>query len=145
MLSGLSELGQAYLSILNVYSLTYGLSGALLGIIVGCLPGLSATLCIALLTTLTIKMAPNDAILILICSYVGTLYGIAHRDPAQHSRHRGERRLLRRRTRPRPARRSRPRHRDCDIGRVQRHAVRRVVSRGIYAAARRSLAVVRGV
>jgi putative tricarboxylic transport membrane protein len=36
---------------------------------------LSATLCIALLTTLTIKMAPNDAILILICSYVGTLYG----------------------------------------------------------------------
>ena len=75
MLSGLSELGQAYLSILNVYSLTYGLSGALLGIIVGCLPGLSATLCIALLTTLTIKMVPNDAILILICSYVGTLYG----------------------------------------------------------------------
>jgi putative tricarboxylic transport membrane protein len=75
MLSGLSELGQAYLSILNVYSIAYGLSGALLGIIVGCLPGLSATLCIALLTTLTIKLAPNDAILILICSYVGTLYG----------------------------------------------------------------------
>src|ERR1700712_1909102 len=75
MLAGLSELGQAYLSILNVYSFSYGLAGALLGIIVGCLPGLSATLCIALLTTLTIKMAPNDAILILICSYVGTLYG----------------------------------------------------------------------
>jgi TctA family transporter len=75
MLTGLSELGQAYLNIMNVYSLAYGLGGALLGIIVGCLPGLSATLCIALLTTLTIKMAPNDAILILICSYVGTLYG----------------------------------------------------------------------
>jgi putative tricarboxylic transport membrane protein len=51
MLSGLAELGQAYLSILNVSSIAYGLSGALLGIIVGCLPGLSATLCIALLTT----------------------------------------------------------------------------------------------
>src|SRR6195952_5570139 len=75
MLAGLSELGQAYLSILNVYSIAYGLSGALLGIIDGLLPGLSAALCIALLTTLTIKMAPNDAILILICSYVGTLYG----------------------------------------------------------------------
>src|SRR3982751_4983944 len=75
MLSGLSELGQAYLSILNVTSIAYGLSGALLGIIVGCLPGLSATLCIALLTTLTIKMAPSNAILVLICSYVGTLYG----------------------------------------------------------------------
>src|SRR6201991_5358035 len=75
MLSGLAELGQAYLSIMNVYSLAYGLGGALLGIIVGCLPGLSATLCISLLTTLRIKLAPNDAILILICSYVGTLYG----------------------------------------------------------------------
>src|ERR1700761_6000653 len=75
MLSGLSELGQAYLSILNITSLAYGLGGALLGIIVGCLPGLSATLCIALLTTLTIKLPANDAILILICSYVGTLYG----------------------------------------------------------------------
>src|SRR6201999_2346644 len=75
MLSGLGELGQAYLSILNVYSLAYGLGGALLGIIVGCLPGLSATLCIALLTTLTIKLPANDAILVLVCSYVGTLYG----------------------------------------------------------------------
>ena len=41
----------------------------------GCLPGLSATLAIALLTTLTIKMPPNDAILILICAYVGAIYG----------------------------------------------------------------------
>src|SRR5215213_10961027 len=75
MLTGLSELGQAYLGILNIYSLAFGLGGALLGIIVGILPGLSATLCIALLTTMTIKMSPNDAILVLICSYVGALYG----------------------------------------------------------------------
>jgi putative tricarboxylic transport membrane protein len=75
MLSGLADLGHAYLSFLNLTSITYGLGGALLGIIVGCLPGLSATLCIALLTTLTIKLPANDAILILICSYVGTLYG----------------------------------------------------------------------
>ena len=27
------------------------------------------------ITTLTVKMAPNDAILILICAYVGTIYG----------------------------------------------------------------------
>src|ERR1700748_2775016 len=75
MLNGLSQLGQAYLSIFNVTSLAFGLGGALLGIMVGCLPGLSATLCIALLPTLTIKWPPNDAILILICSYVGALYG----------------------------------------------------------------------
>src|SRR4051794_3583830 len=75
MLSGLADLGHAYLGFLNVTSIAYGLGGALLGIMVGCLPGLSATLCIALLTTLTIKLPANDAILILICSYVGTLYG----------------------------------------------------------------------
>ena len=75
MLTGLADLVHAYLGFLNPTSIGYGLGGALLGIIVGCLPGLSATLCIALLTTLTIKLPANDAILILICSYVGTLYG----------------------------------------------------------------------
>ena len=75
MLAGLGELGHAYLGFLNFTSIIYGLGGALIGITVGCLPGLSATLCIALLTTLTIKLPVNDAVLILVCSYVGTLYG----------------------------------------------------------------------
>ena len=75
MLSGLHDLALAYGGVLNPVSLAYGLGGALVGIIVGCLPGLSATLCIALLTTLTIKLPANDAILVLVCSYVGTLYG----------------------------------------------------------------------
>ena len=46
-----------------------------MGIVIGCLPGLSATLTISLLTTLTIKLPANDAILILICAYAGTIYG----------------------------------------------------------------------
>src|SRR5256886_7305846 len=75
MLQGLASLGNAYLSLLNPTSIAFGLCGALTGILVGCLPGLSATLCIALLTTLTLKLPANDAILILISSYVGTLYG----------------------------------------------------------------------
>jgi len=75
MFEGLAQLGHAWLGFMNLTSIIYGLGGALTGIIVGCLPGLSATLCIALLTTLTIKLPTNDAILILICSYVGTLYG----------------------------------------------------------------------
>ncbi len=75
MFEGLSQLGHAWLGFMNLTSIVYGLGGALTGIIVGCLPGLSATLCIALLTTMTIKLPTNDAILILICSYVGTLYG----------------------------------------------------------------------
>jgi putative tricarboxylic transport membrane protein len=75
MLQGLQDLGAAYWSFMNPLTLLYGLGGAFVGIVMGILPGLSATLCIALLTTLTIKLQANDAILVLICSYVGALYG----------------------------------------------------------------------
>ena len=75
MFQGLSDLGNAYLSFMNPMTLAYGLGGAFVGIVMGILPGLSATLAIALLTTLTIKLQTNDAILVLICSYVGALYG----------------------------------------------------------------------
>ncbi len=75
MLQGLADLGNAYLSFMNPLTLLYGLGGAFVGIVMGILPGLSATLAIALLTTLTIKLQANDAILVLICSYVGALYG----------------------------------------------------------------------
>lgn len=47
----------------------------LLGMTVGMLPGLTATLGVALLTTLTFRMAAGDALLILICMYVGAIYG----------------------------------------------------------------------
>ncbi|NML46659.1 tripartite tricarboxylate transporter permease [Ramlibacter sp. G-1-2-2] len=75
MFQGLADLGNAYLSFMNPLTLAYGLGGAFVGITMGMLPGLSATLAIALLTTLTIKLQANDAILVLICSYVGALYG----------------------------------------------------------------------
>src|SRR5437764_10078316 len=75
MLQGLQDLGSAYLSFMNPLTLLYGLGGAFVGIIMGILPGLSATLAIALLTTLTIKLRAHNAILVLICSYVGALYG----------------------------------------------------------------------
>ena len=47
----------------------------LLGITVGMLPGLTATLGLALMTTLTFKLDAGEAILILICVYVGAIYG----------------------------------------------------------------------
>src|SRR5436190_23741065 len=75
MLQGLQDLGAAYRSFMSPLTLLYGLGGAFVGIVMGILPGLSATLAIALLTTLTIKLQANDAILVLICSYVGALYG----------------------------------------------------------------------
>ena len=75
MLEGLYALGRSLIAFSSFWPIAYALGATLLGIVIGCLPGLSATLAIALLTTLTIKMPPNDAILILICAYVGTIYG----------------------------------------------------------------------
>lgn len=47
----------------------------LLGIFVGSLPGLTATMGVALLTSLTYSMGRDAAILVLICMYVGAIYG----------------------------------------------------------------------
>lgn len=47
----------------------------LLGIFVGSLPGLTATMGVALLTTLTYTLERDVAILVLICMYVGAIYG----------------------------------------------------------------------
>jgi len=46
-----------------------------LGIIVGMLPGLTATMGVALMTTLTFHMEPSNAVMILVCMYVGAIYG----------------------------------------------------------------------
>jgi putative tricarboxylic transport membrane protein len=75
MFEGLQLLGTSMVSFLEPKDIAYTFGATLLGILVGCMPGLSATLAIALLTTLTIKLPPNDAILILICAYVGAIYG----------------------------------------------------------------------
>lgn len=49
--------------------------GTLLGICIGMLPGLTATMGLALLTTLTYRMEHSDALMVLICLYVGAIYG----------------------------------------------------------------------
>ncbi len=47
----------------------------LIGIVIGALPGLTATMGVALMTTLTFTMGPQVAMLVLICVYVGAIYG----------------------------------------------------------------------
>ena len=74
-MEGLAQLGQALLGFMTAGALFNVAWATLLGIVVGALPGLTATLGVALLTTLTFKMAAADAILILICMYVGAIYG----------------------------------------------------------------------
>src|SRR5918998_2664183 len=75
MLDGLGALGASLAALFAPKPLFYTFGATLLGILVGCMPGLSATLAISLLTTLTIKLPPNDAILILIWAYNGAIYG----------------------------------------------------------------------
>jgi putative tricarboxylic transport membrane protein len=74
-MEGLTYLGNALASLAGPWQIAYALGATLVGIVIGLLPGLSATLGVALFTTLTVKMAPNDAILVLICVYVGAIYG----------------------------------------------------------------------
>jgi putative tricarboxylic transport membrane protein len=51
------------------------LAGALLGVLFGALPGVSATLGIALLVPLTFAMAPTAALIFLGAVYCGAIYG----------------------------------------------------------------------
>jgi putative tricarboxylic transport membrane protein len=75
MFEGLQLFGNALVGILNPRSIFDALWATQLGIIIGMLPGLTATMGVALLTTLTFSMAANNAILILICMYIGAIYG----------------------------------------------------------------------
>ncbi len=74
-MQGLQLFFEALWALLSIQSLFNTAWAVLLGIVVGALPGLTATMGVALLTTLTYKMEPNQAILTLICMYVGAIYG----------------------------------------------------------------------
>ncbi len=74
-MEGLNHLATALAGLAGPWQIAYALGATLAGILIGLLPGLSATLGVALFTTLTVKMAPNDAILVLVCVYVGAIYG----------------------------------------------------------------------
>lgn len=75
MIDGLRMLGIGIGEFLTIGSLFSVLWATQLGIIVGMLPGLTATMGIALMTTLTFRLPPGNAVLILICMYIGAIYG----------------------------------------------------------------------
>ncbi len=75
MFDGLILFGHALVSFLDPLSIVLILASSLVGVIIGALPGLTATMGVALMTTLTIKMPSNQALLVLICTYVGAIYG----------------------------------------------------------------------
>ncbi len=75
MLEGLLGLAQAIAGFCTPEAIFYALLSCLVGVIMGALPGLTATMALALMTTLTLKLPSNQALLILICTYVGAIYG----------------------------------------------------------------------
>jgi putative tricarboxylic transport membrane protein len=75
MLDGLILFGHSIANFATPTTMLYALGACLIGLIIGALPGLTATMGVALMTTLTISLPSNIALLILICTYVGAIYG----------------------------------------------------------------------
>ena len=75
MFDGLVAFGRSIASFADPLSLGLVLLSSLVGVVIGALPGLTATMGVALMTTLTIKMPSNQALLVLVCTYVGAIYG----------------------------------------------------------------------
>ncbi len=75
MIDSLSVLGATFLSMMELSNAIILLLSVFFGLIAGVLPGLSATMAIALLTGLTYKLAPEQAIMSLVGVYVGAISG----------------------------------------------------------------------
>jgi putative tricarboxylic transport membrane protein len=75
MFDSLGQLGSAFVGFMNPHTLFNVIWATFLGIVIGALPGLTATMGVALLTTLTFTMPHNEAIMVLLCIYVGAIYG----------------------------------------------------------------------
>lgn len=75
MFDGLTGFATSIVHFSNPTTILYALGATLVGLVIGALPGLTATMGVALMTTLTLKLPSADALLILICTYVGAIYG----------------------------------------------------------------------
>lgn len=68
----------ALLSALTPFNLTLALAGVVLGTIIGALPGLSATMAVAVLVPFTFTMDPASGLIALGAVYTGAIYGGAY-------------------------------------------------------------------
>jgi putative tricarboxylic transport membrane protein len=75
MLDGLALFARSIAAFADPTTLAIIAAASFVGIVIGALPGLTATMGVALMTTLTLKMQPNTALLVLVCTYVGAIYG----------------------------------------------------------------------
>ncbi len=75
MFDSLREFGIAFAGLLTPWGIFNAVWATFLGIVIGALPGLTATMGVALMTTLTFTMDHEQAILVLVCIYVGAING----------------------------------------------------------------------
>jgi len=71
----ISVLFSEFMALMNPTSIFNAFWATGFGIIVGMLPGLTATMGVALLTGLTFRFMPEQAMVVLISTYVGSIYG----------------------------------------------------------------------
>lgn len=74
-MSGIVTLFTEFMGLLDPKMIAILLLSTMLGVIIGALPGLSATMGIALLTGLTYKFPISYTFAILMGVYVGAIYG----------------------------------------------------------------------
>lgn len=75
MLDTLVLMGQGFLSALTFINLLAMIGGVTLGIIIGCLPGLSAAMGVALMLPLTFTMPADTGLIVLGAIYCGAIFG----------------------------------------------------------------------
>lgn len=71
MLETLALMGHGFVNAMSLSNLLFMAGGTAIGIIIGCLPGLSAAMGVALLLPMTFTMAPETGLIVLGAIYCG--------------------------------------------------------------------------
>ena len=75
MMNTFAIMGEYFVTLLTPMNIFLFIACSFLGIVFGCLPGLTASIAIALLTGLTYGTNLDAALIMLLSSYVGAIYG----------------------------------------------------------------------
>ena len=74
-MQALSQLGGALINVASPISLAFMIAGVAIGIVFGSIPGLSASMAVALMLPLTFSMGPTLGINMLVAVYIGGISG----------------------------------------------------------------------
>ena len=75
-MQALGLLGSAFVGILHPASILMMIAGVAIGIIFGSIPGLSASMAVALMLPLTFSMTPSMGLNTLVAVYIGGISGV---------------------------------------------------------------------